>query len=224
MVRALLLAVAQLFSGPILGVLGAVVMLSAACFALLWLAIGYLLSHVVPDVWFASAFGGVTTLVIAWFLLPGVTGAMVGLFLERVADIVEREHYPDLPPAAGLGFGEALWASARFLAVVLGANVLLLALLFLPPAYVVLWFVVNGYLLGREYTELVLMRRNRRAEADAIRRRHRLEWLVAGAGFAATAALPLCNLVLPVVATAFMVHRTTSWQTPPSGRGARSNG
>ena len=41
MIRAFSLAVAQLFSGPILGVLGACTMLSIACFAGLWFGIDW---------------------------------------------------------------------------------------------------------------------------------------------------------------------------------------
>ncbi|MCB9879341.1 MAG: EI24 domain-containing protein [Planctomycetes bacterium] len=212
MFHALLLAIGQLFTGPILGVLGGVVMLSVACFVGLWLGLGYVLSHWFPDSWLSTGLGGVTTLVLAWFLFPVVTSAMVGLFLDRVAAIVERQHYPELPPAKGLPFVEGLLAALRFVVVLIGANLLLLVLMLFPPIYLVAWFVVNGWLLGREYAELVLMRRHPRREADDLRRRNNGECVLAGAGFAGLAALPLFNLVLPVVATAYMVHRAETWR------------
>ncbi|MEZ6037318.1 MAG: EI24 domain-containing protein [Planctomycetota bacterium] len=212
MINALLLAIGQLFTGPILAVLGWVVMLGIGIFAGLWIGLGYVLSHWFPDSWLSTTLGGVTTFVLAWFLFPVVTSALVGLFLDRVATIVERQHYPHLPPAKGLPFVEGLLAALRFLVVLVGANLLLLVLMLFPPIYVVAWFVVNGWLLGREYAELVLMRRHPRAEADEMRSRNGNECVLAGAGFAGLAALPLFNLVLPVVATAYMVHRAETWR------------
>ena len=216
MLRAVALALAQLFTGPILGVLGACVMLSAAVFVGLWAGIDWLLQHWLAGTWAAdwllSVLGGVTTLVLAWLLFPLVASSFVGLFLERVATLVERRHYPSLPKAHGLSFAAGVGVSLRFLIVLLGANVLLLVLLLFPPVYAVAWFVVNGWLIGREYFELVAMRRLNATEADALRKRHRVECLVTGAALAALSTLPVVNLILPVLATAVMVHRYHAWQ------------
>jgi len=217
MLRAFSLAVAQLFSGPILGVLGVCEINSMACFVAMGVGIYWALDTWLQGVggpfeWLISTIGGLAAaIVLTWLLFPVVAGAFVTLFLERVARTVEQQHYPHLPPAKGLPFMQGLAVSARFMIVLIGANVLLLALLLVPPAYVVAWFVVNGWLLGREYLELVAMRRISPRGADALRQRRGFETLVTGIALAAL-LIPPFHLILPVIATAVMVHRFHEWR------------
>ncbi|MBL9076406.1 MAG: EI24 domain-containing protein [Planctomycetes bacterium] len=219
MLRAFSLAFGQLFDRRVLGVLGTCALLSLAVFVGLWWLIDWLLT----DVWVTTGwahttldwFGAFAAVLLAWFLFPVVTSAFVGLFLERVATLVERRHYPYLTPAPGLPFHQALAASLQFLALVVAANVLLLSLLllwFLPFAYPVGFFVVNGLLLGREYFDLVALRRLDRARTRTLRAAHAGELLLTGAGLAFLLTVPLLNLVTPVFATAMMVHRFERWR------------
>lgn len=69
-----------------------------------------------------------------------------------------------------------------------------------------LGYAINGYLLGREFYEIVAVRRMARAEADVLRKRYRKSIWLAGAMIAFLYTVPLLNLVVPVVATAFMLH------------------
>src|SRR5690606_36331514 len=108
----------------------------------------------------------------------------VALFLERVARTVEQQHYPHLPIAKGLPLVQGLVVSMRFMIVLIAANALLLILLLAPPVYAVAWFVVNGWLLGREYLELVAMRRISPRGTDALRKRRGFETLITGIALA----------------------------------------
>jgi CysZ protein len=216
MIKAVARGLGQLFDPRILGVLGGCVLASIACFVAVWFAVDWLLvawlGDEAPATGLLGILGGLTTVVLAWLLFPLVTSAFVALFLERVARIVEQRHYPDLPPAAGLPWLQALASSLRFFAVVLAANALLLLLLFFPLAWSIGYLVVNGLLIGREYFELVAFRRLTLPAARAMRTRHASELLLMGAGFAFLMTLPLVNLVIPVLATAVMVHRFEDWR------------
>src|SRR3546814_6859397 len=64
--------------------------------------------------------------------LPILMTAAIGLFLDDIADAVERRWYPQEAPGRALAFGPALWGSLRFLGVVLLVNLLLL------PVYAIL--------------------------------------------------------------------------------------
>ena len=105
---------------------------------------------------------------------------------------------------------EILGDAARLLLVTVGINILLLPLyllfLFLPPFNLFLFYGVNGYLLGREYFEVAAVRRLESKQVRALRQTNR--WRVFGAGVivAILLTIPLVNLVMPVVATALMVH------------------
>ncbi len=140
------------------------------------------------------------------FLVTPVTAAVAGLFLDDVAEIVERTHYPSEAPGTELPLMRSVFLSVRFALVVLGLNLLLLVLLFLPGVNLVAWLGVNGYLLGREYFSLAALRFRGEAEATALRRRYRLPVFLGGVLVAGLAVIPLANLLTPLFATAFFVH------------------
>lgn len=226
MVGAFLLALAQLGDRRMLGLLGRCALLGVAVFAALWLAVGWLLAQtsVTTIGWLDTALdvlGGLATLALTWLLFPAVLAASVGLFLEPVAAAVEARHHPHLPPAPGLPWWTTLGASLRFLAVALVVNLLLLALLAWPPVHPFAYVTMNGWLVGREYVELVALRRGPPAAARALRAAHRGELLVFGVVVTALLAVPVANLLVPVVATAAMVHRVQAWRrgTPAQGAG-----
>ena len=91
-------------------------------------------------------------------------------------------------------------------------NVLLLLLLFFPPVYAIAWIAMNGYLIGREYLELVALRRLTPREARDLRRRHGGESMLTGALIAFLMTLPVINLIVPVFAASLTVHRFHDWR------------
>ena len=64
----------------------------------------------------------------------------------------------------------------------------------------------RGYLFGREYFEVVALRRLDRTAARTARHRFTGRVFLGGVVIAGLFIVPLVNLVAPVVATAFMVH------------------
>ena len=75
-----------------------------------------------------------------------------------------------------------------------------------PPLYLLVFYSVNGYLLGREYFELVAYRRLDERAADALRRACRGRVMLAGVAMTFMLTIPVFNLVAPIAATAFAVH------------------
>jgi uncharacterized protein involved in cysteine biosynthesis len=214
MLRALALSIGDLFLPRVLGLLGLSLVLGVASFVGVWLGLDALLGAWSGETlrsWLAWL-GGIGTLVLAWFLFPVVAAAFVAMFLDQVAAAVEARHYPRLPAAPGLPWYRSMRASLRFLGVLLAANLLLLATLLVPPAYPVAWLVVNGWLMGREYFELVALRRLQPDAARAMRRRRGPELLLTGIALAALAMLPVVNLLVPVLATALLLHRFEAWR------------
>jgi CysZ protein len=98
-----------------------------------------------------------------------------------------------------------------FPAVVMGLTILVN--LFALPVYLLMpginFFVflgLNGYLFGREYFEVVALRRLDRTATGAARQRFAGRVYLGGVVIAGLFIVPLVNLVAPVIATAFMVH------------------
>jgi CysZ protein len=141
------------------------------------------------------------------FLMVPVASAFCGLFLDNVAQAVEDRHYPALPQAQPVPLGTQVIDSVNFFGVIVAANAVALVLYVVsgPLAPVVFW-AVNGYLLGREYFTLAAMRHVGRDGARALRRRHSGTIWLAGTLMAAPLSLPLVNLLIPVLGAATFTH------------------
>jgi CysZ protein len=141
------------------------------------------------------------------FLMVPVASAFTGFFLEDVAQAVEARHYPHLPPARTMPMAEALRQSVNFLGLIVAVNVVALFIYpFAGPAAPLVFWVVNGFLLGREYFTLVALRRLAPAEVKAMRRRNGLQLWLAGTLMAAPLSMPIVNLVIPVLGVATFTH------------------
>ena len=145
--------------------------------------------------------------VLSVFLMVPVASAFTGLFLDDVADAVEAKHYPALPPAPRVELFENIRETGGFLLVLIGANLLALVayLLFVPFAPLI-FYALNGFLLGREYYRMIALRRLGRAGAKAAFRRNLATIWVAGALMAVPLTVPVLNLLVPILGVATFVH------------------
>lgn len=192
-----------------LGIVGAM-----ACYVALVALVWFTLTHVslFEQGWAdtgADVALGLTALVVPILFFPALATAIMGAMLDDVADAVEARHYPQLNWPRPQKWPEILLTTLRFLAVMVAVNLLVL------PIYVVLlitglsiglFLIVNGYLLGREYFELVAFRRLDPKEARLCFRHNLGRLWLAGGVIAFLFSVPLLNLLAPVIGTAFMVH------------------
>ena len=139
-------------------------------------------------------------------LMVPTAAAFSGIFVEDVADAVEDEFYPGLPPAPPRSFGTGLIEVVNFTGVFIAVNFLLLLALFLGPLYIPIYWAANGWLLGREYFNIVALRRLLPDEVKALRRQHGIQVWIAGTLMAAPLSIPLLNLVIPVLGVATFTH------------------
>ncbi len=193
-----------------------------AVFAALWLMIGTAIesTELFASGWLETivdVLGWAATLVLTWFLFPAVFTVIASLFLERVAGATEARHYADLPEAPGARLGAALGATAGFLAAMVVLNLVMLIFLLIPPLFPFVFYGVNGYLLGREFFELVALRRIGLEEVRHLRKAHRGRLFLAGIVIAFLFTIPGLNLVAPVIATAAMVHLFENFRRMPPG-------
>jgi uncharacterized protein involved in cysteine biosynthesis len=141
------------------------------------------------------------------FLMVPVASAFTGLFLDDVAKAVEDRHYPGLPAVPRLPFFDTLIDSLNFFGLLIAVNLLaLVAYGFVGPFAPLMFWAVNGYLLGREYFQMVAMRRLGRRGAKALRKQFSGKIWIAGILMAAPLSVPLVNLVIPVLGAATFTH------------------
>lgn len=140
------------------------------------------------------------------FLMVPVAAAFSALFLDEVAEAVETAHYPGRP-GTPLGLWEGIADSAVLFMVMVAVSLVAFALSFLlGPFGPVLFWAVNGWLLGREYFLLAARRHLGRDAARALARRHSGRIWLAGTLMAAPLSLPLVGLVIPVFGAATFTH------------------
>jgi uncharacterized protein involved in cysteine biosynthesis len=212
MLAALSRAVSALSMPPLQRVVVLSLTLAVLTFALLWFGIAGVLYGTVffrwrPLNWLLDLLGGLAVLVLTWLLFPAVLTLIMSLFLERVAAAVEACDYPGRGPPRRQPLGEILGIMLRLTGLTFVLNLLALPIyLLIPGINLFLFLVVNGYLLGRGYFEVVSLRRLDAAATRAVRNRFGLRVFLGGVVIAGLFALPLVNLVAPVIATAFMLH------------------
>ena len=212
MFAALLRAISMLSVPAMRRVVALSLGLAVASFAALWLVLALLFGQHswfgwrVFD-WLADALGVAAVLVLSWLLFPAVVTAIMGFFLERVAATVEALAYPGRGPARAQPPGEMIRATLRLMGLTIALNLLAVPVYVLLPGINLFVFLgVNGYLFGREYFEVVALRRLDLAAARAVRRRFQGRVFTGGVIIAGLFTVPLVNLVVPVIATAFMVY------------------
>jgi CysZ protein len=156
--------------------------------------------------WILSILAGLGIVTGALFLMPAVTAFVGSFFVDDVAEVVERTHYPADPAGVALPLGRALIEGIKF--GLLALVVYLCALpfvLFAGIGFLILFFA-NAYLLSREYFELAAMRFRPPAEAKAMRKANAGYVFFTGLIIAAFVSVPILNFATPVFAMAFMVH------------------
>ena len=207
-------SLSQVLSPPFRSVLWKALGLTALLLVALWFVLEVTVSMLLapflgPYPWVTTALGwllGAGIVVGAPFLLAPVSSVFAGIFLDDVAEAVERRFYGEDEIGRALPLARSLWIAVRFLGLVIVANLVALALFLALGLGVVVFFVANGYLLGREYFQFAALRHVDAETAEALRRRHATTILLAGFLIAGVLAVPFVNLLTPLFAAALMVH------------------
>jgi CysZ protein len=212
MVFAFLRAVTDLFAPGLRRIVGISVILAIASFAVLWIAVVIALDHIAlfgwrPLNWAVDLLGAFAILALSWLLFPAVATMVMGFFLDRAAGAVEAQDYPGRGPSRRTSVAETVMMTLRLMGMTILINLSALPVYVLAPGINFFVFLgLNGYLFGREYFEVVALRRLEPIVARAMRRRFAGRVFVGGVAVAGLFAVPIVNLVAPVIATAFMVH------------------
>ena len=215
MIRSFSLAIRQLLDPAFRRVLLQSLFLAAGVFsglaAIVWF---FMAGTSISTFWLleliVDVLGGVAVAVMTWLLFPAVASFFVSLFLEDIVSAVEDLHYPDDPPARSVPLLTTASVSLRFTGVTLALNLLALPFylvtLWFPPFTIAIFYCLNGYLLSREYYELVALRRLDTAAAVALRKANRQRLFFTGVIITFLFTMPIVNLLAPVIGVAATAH------------------
>jgi CysZ protein len=218
MLRAFLLSVGQLGDPPIIAVflksLAITVLLLAGLGAALWFAAG----------WLAASMGlgdGTGALVetaavlaaigVAWLLFRVVAIGVMDVFADEVVVAVERKHYPEALAEAqdvtlGRSIAMGLGSAGRALLVNLAVSPLYLLLFFTGVGLPLLFFIVNGWLLGHDLGQMVAARHIPRSAMKGWRGSTAFQRFTLGLAGTAMFLVPILNIFAPVIGAAMATH------------------
>ena len=210
MLKAGLKAIRDVLSPEFRRILWKALGLTIVLFAVILFALEMGLSAIPATPWpwldtvisYATGLGAIAAFV---FLMAPVTAIFAGIFLDDVAEIVERRDYPHDPPGRPQTIAAALLMAVQYGLIVLAVNLVALPALFFAIGPVVM-LLANAYLLGREYFSMAAMRHMPWREASALRRRNAGRIFAAGLIPAALALVPFVSIILPLFATSYFVH------------------
>jgi CysZ protein len=165
-------------------------------------------SHTPLDIlsWIVSIAAGLGIVFGAVLLMPAVTSLVASIFVDEVADHVEREYYPAEQPGTALPFTLAMVEGSKTALFTVLVYLIALPLVLVAGAGFLVFFIATAWLLGREYFELAALRFRSPAEAKAMRRQNAATIFTAGLVIAAFVSIPIVNLATPLFGMAFMVH------------------
>ncbi|MGY8662038.1 sulfate transporter family protein [Bradyrhizobium sp. UFLA05-109] len=156
--------------------------------------------------WIVSIAAGLGVVFGGILLMPAITSLVASLFVDDVADHVEREHYPAERPGVALPFTMAIHEGVKTALLTILVYLIVLPFVFLAGAGFLIFFLATAWLLGREYFELAAMRFRPPEDAKAMRRDNAATIFAAGLIIAAFVSIPIVNLATPIFGMAFMVH------------------
>ena len=188
---------------------------AALYLALMWLidrGLGALIDDNLPPNFaeVVSAIGTLAAIFFGGWLLFRVTAlAAIQFFADDVVEVVEAKYYPDaLQSARRIGLGESMWISLKgaFRVVLVNLLILPLALVLLVTGIgtVVLFAVVNAFLLGRGLRDMAWLRhRHDPADEPPIGRGTRF---MLGLVIAVMLSIPGLNFIAPIIGAAAATH------------------
>ncbi len=214
-------AMSQVFEPPFRAVFWKMLGFTLAVLVVIWIALQGVVSHFLGVAatewgdssawvnwmeWSVSILTGIGAVFVLGFLIAPISALFAGLFQDEIADIVEARDYPGDRPGTALPLSQSIVQTIKFTGIVILGNLFALLLLLVPGVNLVAFFMVNGYLLGREFFEFAAMRFMPPAEARAFRKARGGTVFLGGLVIACLLAVPILNLVTPIFATLFMMH------------------
>ncbi|UXM95822.1 sulfate transporter family protein [Bartonella sp. HY329] len=139
-------------------------------------------------------------------LVGPITALIGGLFIDDVAEIVEKQDYSQEEPGKAMPLGRSMIIAARFLCLSIIGNIIALLLLLVPGVNLIGFFVINGYLLGREYFEFAASRFRAEKGGHDFYVQNRGTVFCAGLIIALFLSIPILNLLTPLFAAAMMTY------------------
>ncbi len=150
-------------------------------------------------------------LLAGWLLFRAIAIAVIGIFADDVVLAVEDKYYPtalaqatDVPLGRSIVMG--LRAAGRAILVNVALSPVYLLLIVTGIGTPILFFVVNGWLLGRDLGDMVAARHMPESELKAWRGTTQVSRFAIGLIVTGLLVVPIVAIIAPVLGAAMATH------------------
>ena len=145
-----------------------------------------------------SLAASVVVIVLAVALSPAISMVVGGVLFDYAASRVEKKI--GAPQARNVPLGEGVWNGVRIALPALILNLIAIPFYFIPGVNAVVFYGLNGFLMGREYSTITAARHMSYRDAIALRKRH------GGAVFLVGLACSVIPFLAPLVGASAMTR------------------
>lgn len=117
-----------------------------------------------------SMAASIGVIVLAVALSPAISMVVGGVLFDFAAERVEKKI--GAPKARAVPLSEGIWNGVRIAIPALLLNLVAMPLYFIPGVNALVFYGLNGFLMGREYATITAARHMSYAEAVALRKRN----------------------------------------------------
>ncbi|MDX2074290.1 MAG: EI24 domain-containing protein [Alphaproteobacteria bacterium] len=217
LIDASLKAIGSVFAPGMFGVFVMSVLFTLAALLLFVLGVTSVVSLLVGGAVLSASWtwlSGVGATMLAYFLFPGIMPVFVNFFDSKIATLIEAQDYPNAQPI-NPPFWPEFRHDVRFSLMAVGLNILVLPFYLLPGINLVIFYVLNGHLLGKEFFVMVARRYLPLHEAVRLRKTHGRSVFIGGILLTVLATVPFLNLLAPFWGIALMTHLYHSLAATP---------
>jgi uncharacterized protein involved in cysteine biosynthesis len=149
-----------------------------------------------------SLAASVVVVVLAIALSPAISMVVGGVLFDFAAARVEKKI--GAPQARNVPLTEGIWNGVRIAIPALLLNLIAIPLYFIPGVNALVFYGLNGFLMGREYSTITAARHMSYRDAVALRKRH------GGAVFLVGLACSVIPFLAPLVGASAMTRLVQS--------------
>ena len=154
-------------------------------------------------------FNTVFVFTIILFFAP-ISTIFISIFLDDVIDCVEDKFYSENKAGKRLGILNLAFLALRIMFFIIVLNILMIPLyvllFWIPFVPIILFYILNGYLLGWGYYEMVAVRHLGIKEAGVHRKSIRGPILGAGLIMTLLFMVPIVQFTVPILGAALICH------------------
>ncbi len=171
-------------------------------------------THQVFDIWLLGPIlswaWGLLALIFGALLLPPITIIIGSIYSDSIVDHIEKKYYPSRLGMRQIKLSELGFSISKNFCITITVNILLAPLYligtFFPVISFLIFYSVNGYLIGKELFETVASRHLEMKDRYLLKKQNNSKVIIGGIIMVGISTIPILNLIAAVLGIVFMTH------------------